>query len=400
MGEKDAAKSGGAEKKADTVKKDDGAITVVLKLDMHCEGCATKIKRAVRNYKGVTEVKADIAGNKLTVTGKVDPAKIRTRVEEKTHKKVELLSPQPIIAAAGDGDKKSEEKSGKKSGNKKAEDKKPKPPVSTVVFKIPLHCEGCMHKIKRCISRIKDVNSVTIDEKKDWVTVKGAIDANELVPYLKEKLRRNVEVVLAKKEEGGGGDGEKNLKEKEGGGDKKEKEGADGEKEKQGGGDKKEKEKEGGGNEKEKEGGGDKKEKEGGGGEKKEKANGGDKKEKEGGSSEKKDSGELKVVITSSGGDGKKSEESKVEVAKMEYFGYAPYASDVMIPFHNQSYFDQGYGMPAYNQGYVNSEYNYGHPNQSYVVEYSRSLPPPPPPSYSNAPQMFSDENPNACSVM
>ncbi|PSS23700.1 Heavy metal-associated isoprenylated plant protein, partial [Actinidia chinensis var. chinensis] len=378
---KDAAKSGGAEKKADAVKKDDGAITVVLKLDMHCEGCATKIKRAVRNYKGVKEVKADIAGNKLTVTGKVDPAKIRTRVEEKTHKKVELLSPQPIIAAAGDGDKKSDKKSGKKSGDKKTEDKKPKVTSRTVVFKIPLHCEGCIHKIKRCISKIKDVDSVTIDGKKDWVMVKGAIDANELAPYLKEKLRRNVEVVLVKKEEGGGGDGEKNLKEKEGGGDKKEKEGAGGEK-------------------KENEGGGDKKEKEGGGGEKKEKEGGGDKKEKEGGSSEKKDGGELKVVVASNGGDGKKSEEPKVEVAKMEYFGYAPYASDLMVPFHNQSYFDQGYGMPAFNQGYVNPEYNYGHPNQSYVVEYSRSLPPPPLPSYSNAPQMFSDENPNACFVM
>ena len=80
----------------------------------------------VRWLIGVKEVKADVAGNKLTVTGKVDPAKIRTRVEEKTHKKVELLSPQPIIAAAGDGDKKSDEKSGKKSGDKKAEDKKPK----------------------------------------------------------------------------------------------------------------------------------------------------------------------------------------------------------------------------------------------------------------------------------
>ncbi|PSS23649.1 Heavy metal-associated isoprenylated plant protein, partial [Actinidia chinensis var. chinensis] len=346
---KDAAKSGGGEKKVDVVKKDEGAIAVVLKLDMHCESCATKIKRSVRSFKGVKEVKADIAGNKLTVTGKVDPANVRKKVEEKTHKKVELLSPQPIVAAAGDGDKKSEEKSGKKSGDKKADDKKPKLPVSTVVFKIPLHCEGCIQKIKRCISKIKGVDSVAIDGKKDLVTVKGAIDANGLTPYLKEKLRRNVEVVLAKKEEGGGGDGEKNLKEKESGGDKKAKEGDGGEK-------------------KGKEGGGDKKTKEGGG-----------------------------------GGDGKKSEEPKIEVAKMQYFGYEPYSShlNLMVPFHNQSYFDQGYGMPAYNQGYVNPEYNYGHPNQGYAVEYSHSLPSVlPPPSYSNAPQMFSDENPNACSVM
>ena len=190
---------------------------------------------------------------------------------------------------------------------------------------------------------------MAIDGKKDLVTVKGAIDANGLVPYLKEKLRRNVEVVLAKKEEGGG-----DKKEKEGGGEKKGKEG------------------------------------------------GGDKKAKEGGGGEKKDGGEPKATVASGGGDGKKSEEPKVEVSKLQYFGYQPYSSDLnlMVPFHNQSYFDQGYGMPAYNQGYVNPEYNYSYPNQSYVVDYSRSLPPPPPPSYSNAPQMFSDENPNTCSVM
>lgn len=72
-------------------------------------------------------MKADIETNKLTVTGKVDPTKLKQRVEDKTHKKVELISPQPkkdaAAAAAGGGDKKAE---GKKSGEQKAEDKKPK----------------------------------------------------------------------------------------------------------------------------------------------------------------------------------------------------------------------------------------------------------------------------------
>lgn len=74
---------------------------------------------------GVKEVKADIETNKLTVTGKVDPTMLKQRVEDKTHKKVELISPQPKkdAAAAGGGDKKAE---GKKSGEQKAEDKKPK----------------------------------------------------------------------------------------------------------------------------------------------------------------------------------------------------------------------------------------------------------------------------------
>lgn len=43
-GEKKAA-AGGA-------KKDDGNVTVVLKMDMHCEGCAKKVRRAVRNFEG------------------------------------------------------------------------------------------------------------------------------------------------------------------------------------------------------------------------------------------------------------------------------------------------------------------------------------------------------------
>ena len=169
--------------------------------------------------------------------------------------------------------------------------------------------------------------------------VNGTMDVKNLAPYLKEKLKRSVEVVPPKKEEGGG-----EKKEKDGGQDKKSKEG--------------------GGSEK----------KEGGGGEKKE------------GGSEKKD-----------------GVESKVEVNKIEYSGYSPYLSYYTMPVHDQGYVDQGYGNSHYNQGYVNPVYmNPGYcqcyPNHGHVVEYS--YPPPPPPSYVHAPQIFSDENPNACSVM
>ncbi|KAE9455695.1 hypothetical protein C3L33_12387, partial [Rhododendron williamsianum] len=325
MGEKDPAKSGGEEKKADGGKKDDGLVTVVMKLEMHCEGCAKKIKQSVRNFSGVKEVKADIETNKLTVTGKVDPTKLKQRVEDKTHKKVELISPQPKkdAAAAGGGDKKAE---GKKSGEQKAEDKKPKEPAPASMRRI----------------RLPGVDSVTIDGEKGLATVKGTMDVKELIPYLKEKLKQSVEV------EGGGGD----KKGKEGGGDKKGKEG------------------------------------------------GGDKKGKEGG-------GESKAP---SSGDGKKIEEPKVEVNKMDYYGNAPSSSYYSAaPVHHQGYQDQGYGVPVYNQGYgvpvynqhyINPGYGQGYPNQGYATEYSHPPPPPPPPSYGNTPDMFSDENPNACSVM
>lgn len=73
-------------------------------------------------------VKTDCAGNKLTVTGKVDPANIQARVEEKTRKKVEIVSPQPKKdggAAAGGGDKKPDDKSEKKPEKQKEAEKPP-----------------------------------------------------------------------------------------------------------------------------------------------------------------------------------------------------------------------------------------------------------------------------------
>uniref|UniRef100_A0A5B6ZYN0 HMA domain-containing protein n=1 Tax=Davidia involucrata TaxID=16924 RepID=A0A5B6ZYN0_DAVIN len=368
MGEKDAvkdaAKNGGEKKDDAGGKKDDGAPTVVLKFDMHCEGCAKKVKRAVRHIDGVETVKADTASNKLTVTGNVDPGTILAKVEEKIKKKVELVSStQPKKDGGGGGDKKPDEKSEKKSDDKKAEDKKPKePPVSTVVLKIRLHCDGCMHKIKRIISKYKGVESVTVDGQKDLVTVMGKMNVNELIPYLKEKLKRSVDIVPPKKDDGGG--------------EKKEKEAAAG-----------------GGEKKEKEAGGDKKE---GGDEKKEKEGGGDKKEKEGGGGEKKDD---KAKAAASGG------ETKVEVNKMEYHGYPSSYYSVPEPAYNQGYVSEYYGhapplpppLAPFNQGYA---------DQGYMVEYSQ--PPPysqvPPyaqvPAYLHAPQIFSDENPNACSIM
>ena len=155
--QKEGAKSEG-EKKPDAAaeKKDDAKVVSVYKMDMHCEGCAKKIRSAVkhlegiikkpRNYysfslsidsrklidfvinEGVEAVKTDCDANKLTVTGKVDPAKVKARLEEKTKKKVEIISPQP---KKDGGDKKPDEKAEKKPEEKKPEEKKPPKEVGT-----------------------------------------------------------------------------------------------------------------------------------------------------------------------------------------------------------------------------------------------------------------------------
>lgn len=151
------------------------------------------------------------------------------------------------------------------------------------------------------------------------------MEPKELVEYLTEKLKRNVEMVPPKKEE--------EKKEKEGGGEKKEK-------------------------------------KEDGGGEKK--VDGGD--------------------------------QAKVEVNKMEYQypmqapmywyneGVGQSSNYGMDQFHQAGYghYDQRYVEPGYmmNQGGGG-----GYPVQAPQVPFYMNPSHPPP-------QMFSDENPNACSVM
>lgn len=352
----------GEQQDGDKKKSDGGGgvvTTAVFKLDMHCDGCAKKVKRSIKHFDGVESVKADCATNKLTVLGKVDPSKIKERLEVKTKKKVELVSPQPNKASKEGGDKKPEEKKSeeKKSDEKKSDEKKPEekksegkpevkkaeekkekskePQVSTVVLNTRVHCEGCAQKIRKIVGKCEGVQDVKVDLQKDTITIKGTMNMKELLPYLNIKLKRAVELAQPKKDEGAAG------------GDKKAKEG--------GGGGASEKPKEGGGgSEKPKEGGGDKKE---GGGEKK----------KDGGGGEK--------------GSTSQENTTKIEVNKMEYGGY---------PYGGPGGYGYGYG---YNYTYdPRQQQGDGYDHQ--VAEYWHQ------PAYSHPPQMFSDENPNACSVM
>ncbi|XP_074563255.1 LOW QUALITY PROTEIN: heavy metal-associated isoprenylated plant protein 3-like [Curcuma longa] len=213
-GENDEENRGGG--KGKTQKNDDGSITVVLKIDMHCEGCSKKVIKSVRGTQGVEAVKADAGTGKLTVVGMLDPWKLRDQVEAKSHKKVDLVSPANFPRNAN---------AAKKPSAAKQTDEKKKPQeklvVTTVTLKIRLHCEGCIRRIRKTILKIKGVESVVFDTQTDQVTVKGTMDAKSLPEKLKSKLKRDVAVVQPKKDKGdGGGDAEK-KKNKDGGEEKK-----------------------------------------------------------------------------------------------------------------------------------------------------------------------------------
>ncbi|CAH2072116.1 unnamed protein product [Thlaspi arvense] len=225
---------GGAKKNNDSAaEKKPASVTVVLKVDMHCEGCASKIVKCVRDFQGVETVKSEAASGKLTVTGAVDPAKLRERLEEKTKKKVDLISPQPKKEKEkenNNNDNKDKNKSdGDKNKEKNSEEKKPdnekKPkeaPVTTAVLKLNFHCQGCVGKIQKTVTKTKGVNGITMDKEKNLVTVKGTMDVKKLVASLTEKLKRPVEIVppaKKDKENGNGKENESGDKKKGGGGD-------------------------------------------------------------------------------------------------------------------------------------------------------------------------------------
>ncbi|KAL1558166.1 heavy metal-associated isoprenylated plant protein 3-like [Salvia divinorum] len=195
-------------------EKGNGGDTIVLKADFHCEGCATKVMKCIRSFDGVKG--ATIDGQKITVAGKVDPAKLRQKIEQKTHQKVELISPQPKKDSGGSEKEKKKDNNGKKSDDQKASNEKEPP---TAVLKLNLHCDGCIHKIYKTVTKSKGYKDVKIDTQKELVTVSGAIDVKALADELQKQLKRDVAIVPPKKEgdkkEKGGGDG----KGKSGGGE-------------------------------------------------------------------------------------------------------------------------------------------------------------------------------------
>ncbi|KAJ3678592.1 hypothetical protein LUZ60_002395 [Juncus effusus] len=304
------------EKKQSDKKEEGNPREVVLNVDLHCEGCAMKVKKAIRAVKGVDRVSIDYSNNKITVKGDLDPWILKECVESKTKKNVEIISPKnpPKKKDRGENKDKKDQKEDKKL--KEVQD-------STVVLKIPLHCAGCIDRIKRTIYRIKGVKEVTTDEAKDLVTIKGTMDIKSLPNYLQEKLKRNVEMVPTKKQDDGGENKEKD-------------------------GDKKEKGKENNNNNNN-----NKKEK------KKDKKNKGEKKEEEK-KEEKKEEKENKE---------EKKEDKEIEAIK----------PTIVDPVDVKS---------VCNSSDMISKFDFFAPH-----EYRG-------PMIMDAPQIFSDENPNACAVM
>ncbi|GJN09063.1 hypothetical protein PR202_ga27032 [Eleusine coracana subsp. coracana] len=371
---------------------------VVLRMDLHCAGCAHKVKKAIKRVPGVESVVADVAGKRVVVAGTADAAALKARIEAKTSKAVEVVSagsgPKKAAESKDGGageEKKADKDGGEKKGDKDAspkeemekekkqppEETKPKevgtqeamlptqsapnyssasdpqlkiasafcsPQDTTVLLKIRLHCDGCADRIRRRIYKFKGVKDVVLDgNAKDEVKVTGTMDVPALLAYLKEKLNRPVEAAAAGKKDGEGKDGKKDK-------------GGDGDKNKDAAA---------------------------GGDDKKGKAKG----------------------IDAAGPSTAAAAAFMAPAAEASTYHVAPPYGYVAYPQGPSYYPSYSYGNADGMGGYSNPSTSYYHHQQQQYSPYPeagqhQAYPPPYPYHMAPAPQLFSDENPNACSVM
>ncbi|KAG9155950.1 hypothetical protein Leryth_012037 [Lithospermum erythrorhizon] len=285
------------EKKGDEAPAPPPPQEIVLKIYMHCEGCAKKVRKSLKGFEGVENVSTDCKTHKVIVKGeKAHPLKVLERLQRKSRRQVELLSPIPKPPPPEEP-KKQEEKQ-----EVKPEEKKEEPQVITAILSVHMHCEACAQEIRKRIQRMKGVESAATDQKSSQVTVKGVFDPLKLVDFIRKRSGKQATIVKVEPEK------KEEEKPKENADEKKE-EGAEKEAPKGGA-----------------EGDGDKKE------------GGGD-----------------------GGGDAKKDETPPPQPPQMELRKNEIY-------YYHPQHFQQQYYQPRHVQDYP--------------------------------PQIFSDENPNACSVM
>ncbi|MED6137129.1 hypothetical protein PIB30_062061 [Stylosanthes scabra] len=153
--------------------------TVVVKALIHCDGCSDKISRCLSSLEGVENIEIDRENNKVIVKGEVvkDPLKVLERLKKKYSKNVELISPIP------------------KPEKPKEEEKKDEPEIITVMLKMYIYCDGCENDIKRIIKKMEGVLSVELDKENSQVTVKGTMEKDKLVAYVKKRLKKHAEII-------------------------------------------------------------------------------------------------------------------------------------------------------------------------------------------------------------
>ncbi|XP_048127649.1 uncharacterized protein LOC115735100 [Rhodamnia argentea] len=163
-----------------------------------------------REYDRDSNIMVHNLSSKSRVKEKVEPAKLEEKFGQQNSENSKLSLPQ--LKANHGSDLMEPHQKIENSGNQKTQKER----SSQLLLRIEKHCncEGCTKKMKDIFKRFKaashpisdlyaGVGSVKIYTDKELVEVTGTMDTNELVVYLEEKLRRNVEVMPIQNDEHG-----------------------------------------------------------------------------------------------------------------------------------------------------------------------------------------------------
>ncbi|KAG8100102.1 hypothetical protein GUJ93_ZPchr0013g34381 [Zizania palustris] len=171
------------------------AAEVVISVPVHCDGCARKLHRSVRRLDGVEEVTVDCRTDTVVVRGRKaaeDPAGVVEVVERRTGKKALLLSSSPAKLPPAPP-----EKNGEQTKKDVAHEDMDEGVEMVVIMRIDLHCEACSEEIKRRIFKIKGVEDVVPHMKSSQVTVKGTVEPATLAGLIHKRTGRRAAIIRA-----------------------------------------------------------------------------------------------------------------------------------------------------------------------------------------------------------
>lgn len=184
MGEEDKQEQTNPEEKKEEKteeKKEEPkpASPVVLFVDLHCEGCAKKIKRSIFKIKGVEEVTIEMAKNEVTIKGVVEGQAVCNMITQRTKRRAKVLS----LSATAEGKPVPEVVASEVAG------------LNTVELTVNMHCQACAEQLKKRILKMKGVRTAETELSSSKVTVTGTMDADRLVDYVYRHTKKQAKIV-------------------------------------------------------------------------------------------------------------------------------------------------------------------------------------------------------------
>ncbi|KAK3124893.1 hypothetical protein QOZ80_7BG0595690 [Eleusine coracana subsp. coracana] len=195
---KGTADSGTGVEKKPSMVSEKAAGDVVISALVHCDGCARKLRRSLQRLDGVGEVSVNSRSNTVVLNGSgaVDNASEAVKiVERKTGRKATLLNPSPdklpSPAVKGARMKKTD------ADGDIGDDITVVDMDMVIILKINLHCDACCEEIKRRILRIEGVKEAAPLLKSSHMMVKGMVEPATLVGVIYKNTGRKAAIIRA-----------------------------------------------------------------------------------------------------------------------------------------------------------------------------------------------------------